>query len=135
MAVNPATSYGTDVRCVIDADAFFTAATGLDILRQDLIHRLTTDDVLGPGGVAWGRDIRRLLGAPARDLPALQAVFEEVLQRDPRVQRATVTLTATTRTGLADVRFEAVCVTALGPFDLILSVLDLTNGTITGQGI
>lgn len=133
MATNPASYYGTDIRCVTDADAFLSAATGLDILRQDAIHRITTDDVLGPGGVAWGRDIRRLLGAPARDLPAQQAAFQEVLERDPRIQRATVTITATTRGGVADLLFEADCLTAEGSFELILSVQDLTNGKITGQ--
>lgn len=133
MAANPASYYGTDIRCMTDADPFLSAATGLEIVRQDAFHRITTDDVLGPGGVAWGRDIRRLLGAPARDLPAQQASFEEVLQRDQRIQRATVTLTATARNGIADVTFEAECITALGPFSLILSVQELTNGTITGQ--
>lgn len=134
MATNPTANYGTDIRCFQDADPFWSTVTGVDLVRQDAFHRITTDDVLGPDGVAWGRDVRKLLGAPARDLPAQQAVFQEVLLRDPRIQSATVTLTATSRGGVADVQFVAECTTALGPFELVLSVQELTTATIDAQG-
>jgi hypothetical protein len=62
VAANP---YGTDVRCVFDANALWTSTTGLQAVEQDLIHRLLTDNVLGPGGDGWGYDVRKLLGMPA----------------------------------------------------------------------
>lgn len=135
MARNTASSYGVDVACVRDADALFTSVTGIDVVKQDAIHRLTTDDVLGPGGDGWGYDTRRLLGLPQSRLAGLQPVLSEVLQRDERVLTADVTLTATrTSSGLADVAIKATCTTAEGSFDLVTSVLELTSALIEGQG-
>lgn len=134
MAINEPSAYGTDIRCVTDADAFWSAVTGVDVVYQDAYHRITTDDVIGPGGVGWGRDVRRLLGASARDLAGLAPVYAQVLQRDERIQSAAVTITATRRGAFSDVRFEAICYTAAGPFSLIIpSILDLTAETIEGQ--
>lgn len=133
MSKNAPSAYGTDVLCVADADALFSSGTGIAIVRQDALHRITSDNVLGPGGEGWGKDCRRLLGMPTAKLPAQQAVFAEVLTRDLRVTSAVVVLTATRTRGLDDVRLAARCETAEGPFDLVLSVRDLTAGTIEGQ--
>lgn len=134
MATNPSANYGTDLACFYDADPFFSGVTGIESVRQDAFHRVTTDDVLGPGGVGWGKDCRRLLGMHTRDLAAQQPIYSNVLLKDERIESADVTITATTnKNGLADVRFEAICVTAFGPFDLVLSILDLTTVTIEGQ--
>lgn len=135
MAINTPSSYGTDIACVDDADAFWSTVTGLPVVYQDAYHRVTTDDVLGPGGVGWGRDVRHLLGARTGTLEAERTRYAAILQRDERIQSATVTITATRRAGgMADVRFEAVCVTANGPFTLVIpSILDLTAGIIEGQ--
>lgn len=134
MAINLPSDYGLDIACVDDADVFWTAAVGLPVVYQDAYHRVTTDNILGPGGVGWGRDCRRLLGMKTSELAAEQTAYAQVLARDERIQSATVTLTATTRGAVADVRFEAVCITADGPFSLVIpSILDLTAGTIEAQ--
>jgi hypothetical protein len=135
MAQNPPANYGLDIACVTDANPFWSTAVGLPVVEQDAYHRVTNDDVLGPGGVGWGRDVRRLLGARTSTLAAEQVMFAQVLQRDQRIQSATVAITPTRRAdGLADVRFVAVCVTAVGSFDLVIpSILDLTAGTIEAQ--
>lgn len=131
MAANP---YGTDVRCVFDADTLWTATTGLQAVEQDLIHRLLTDNVLGPGGDGWGYDVRRILGMPTRAIPGLQPVLVEVLTRDERVRTADVTLTATTTNGLADVILDVTCVLFTGKtFRYIKSIRDLTAGDIEAQ--
>lgn len=134
MATNPAANYGTDLRGAFDSDDLFTAVTGIESVEQDAFHRITTDDVVGPGGVGWGYNVIRLLGMPARDIPAQQAVYAEVLQRDERILSAAVTITATTVRGLTTVSFRAVCLTAQGPFTLIIQdINDLTSATIEGQ--
>ncbi len=134
MARNPASSYGIDIACMRDADSLFTSATGLDVVKQAAFHRVTTESVLGPGGSGWGFDCRRLLGMPASKLSTMQPTISEVLQRDDRILGADVSLTQTTTRGLADVRLKATCITAEGPFDLIMNVLDLTVGDLERQG-
>lgn len=135
MATN-ASDYGRDVLCVLDADELFSDGVGLDIVRQDALHRITTDDVLGDDGtssiliVGWGFDCRRLLGLPASQLAAYQPILSEVLTRDPRVLSADVTLTPTVTNGLADVALRAECRTVTGQtFSIVGPVsLLLTNG-------
>lgn len=135
MAANEPEAYGVDIRCFTDADPFWSTATGLESVRQDAYHRITTDDVVGPGGVGWGYDCRRLLGMPAGQLPAQQALIRAALLRDERISEADVTITTTTRTGgQVDVVLTIRCVTAAGPFDFVVSVLDLTSETIERQG-
>ncbi len=135
MAQNPPANYGLDIPCVMDGVPLLSTTVGLPVVYQDAYHRVTNDDVLGPGGVGWGRDVRRLLGAKTSTLAAEQVMFAQVLQRDQRIQSATVTITPTRRAGgLADVRFVAVCVTAVGSFDLVIpSLLDPTAGPIPAQ--
>jgi hypothetical protein len=116
-----------------DADEMFSTATGLDVVKQDAFHRLTTDNVVGEGGDGWGFDVRKLLGAPVSMLVATQPVLVEVLTRDERILSAEVTLTGTTTRGLADVRLEVNCTTAQGPFRFVKSVLDLTVSDLEGQ--
>lgn len=140
MATNPASYYGRDVACVLDADELFTEAVGIDVVRQDAIHRITTDDVLGDDGtgslmvVGWGFDCRRLLGLSTLKLTAHQPILAEVLTRDQRVQQADVTLTPVRTNGLADVALFARCVTALGPFEIVIkSIANLDASDLVGQ--
>ena len=134
MAANSDAAYGLDVKCVLDADVFWSTTTGLDLVYQDALHRILTNDVLGPGGVGWGYDVRQLLGMPTRELAAKQTMIAQVLQKDDRIQSATVTLTATVTRSMADVRFEGLCQTEFGPFPLVIpSILDVSAATIEGQ--
>ncbi len=140
MAVNLAASYGRDIACLRDSDDLFTEAVGLDVVRQDAFHRITTDNVLGDDGtgslviVGWGFDVRRLVGMNASKLAAHQPILSSVLTRDPRIDHADVTLTPTTTRGLADVQVRAVCTTALGTFPLVIkSVVDLDPADLVGQ--
>lgn len=129
MSVNAPNLYGRDIRCVRDADDLFSEAEGLDVLFQDAIHRITTDNILGGDEgiiVGWGYDVRRLVGMPSSRLAAQQPLVAEVLTRDPRIQSADVTLTATTTNGLADVMLRANCMTALGPFSIVRKVSEIT---------
>lgn len=139
MSANPASFYGRDIRCVHDADSLWSEVEGLDLLYQDAIHRLTVDDILGDDGtgslviVGWGYDVRRLLGMPSSQLAAQQPQISAVLQKDPRILSADVSLTAVTTNGLDDVQLEIICNTALGPFSLVKKVSDLVPSDLVGQ--
>jgi hypothetical protein len=133
MAQNSAYSYGTDIACLSDADDMFSEATGISVVVQDAVHAITVDDFLGPGGNGRGWDCRKLLGMKINELTAYQPIVAEVLTRDDRILTADVQLTATTTRGLADVLMAIRCETALGPFELIKSVLDLTESDIDRQ--
>jgi hypothetical protein len=135
MSLNPASSYGADVRCTTDADELWSSCEGIAVVYQAALHRITTDSVIGPGGDGWGYDARRLLGLPASDLPGYQPILAEVLTRDPRIDSAEVTLTPVLQLGaMVDVLLSAECTTALGPFSLVMPVSQLTSAIIEGQG-
>lgn len=134
MAINPAIAYGRDIACGTDADELWSSATGVAVVRQAAYHRLTNDDVIGPGGDGWGYDVRRLLGAKSSIVATISPVLSEVLQRDPRIETADIQVRAVRlASGLDDVSVRVRCTTAAGPFDLVLSARDLTTATIEGQ--
>lgn len=136
MAVNAQTEYGFDIATpgrANDADELFTEAVGLDIVRQDTIHLLLSDDFLGPGGDGLGFDCRRLIGMSDTVLVGLQPVLENVLERDDRILSASVTLTAVKNPGGAnDVLIDVTCATAAGPFTLTKTVGELTSADLDG---
>lgn len=140
MARNEPTEYGRDFRCIRDIDEFASEAVGIDVVRQDAIHRITTDDVLGDDGtesliiVGWGYDVRKLLGMPASRLQSQQPLISAKLLRDPRINSASVRLESTTNAnGLADVQLTVECLTALGPFDIVSLVSEITTTDLAGQ--
>lgn len=134
MAVNPDLSYGYDLGCYQDADAAWSSVSGTDLVRQDAFHRVTTVNVLGPGGNLWGLDCRELLGMPAHLVSRQAPAYVDVLTRDDLVLSAVVTLTPVlTAGGQADVLFSAECMTDQGPFPLVFPVSELTNEKIDGQ--
>jgi hypothetical protein len=133
VATNPSLDYGLDVACISDADDMFTEVSGVDLVAQDALHLITSDDFLGPGGDSLGFDARRLIGLNTDELIGMQSVLEQILENDDRILRAVVTLTATTRNGLADVVLEAICETEHGPFALTKSIGELTEQDLEGQ--
>lgn len=140
MAFNEPTAYGKDIRAVLDADALFSVVEGVDVVYQDAVHRLMTDNILGDDGSGgfviegWGFDCRRLLGIDTARLKAHQPILVEVLTRDPRIDSATVVLTPVRTNGLEDVELRADCETALGPFTIhIKRISELVAGDLVGQ--
>ncbi len=136
MAINDPSLYGTDIACVSDADDLFSDVTGVDLVAQDALHLVTQADFLGPGGDNRGFDLRSLIGKNTSQLASYAPIVSNVLtDGDDRILTATVVLTSTTRNGLADVQFNIHCETALGPFDLTRSVLELTEALLEGQAV
>ena len=76
MARNEPSTYGTDVACFDDADGLFSAVTGIGSVIQDAYHRITTDDILGPGG-KFGEDEAGLRQSAA----AVQALLDREAAR------------------------------------------------------
>jgi hypothetical protein len=130
MAVNPAADYGRDVLAISDADELFSDGEGLDVLIQDCLHVVTCTDFLGPGGDGRGFDVRELIGASSDELESIGPILAEVVERDDRIDSATVTLTKTTSNGLDDVALQIVAESALGPFSITKNVRDLTQSDI-----
>jgi hypothetical protein len=123
MAVNAAAAYGSDVACLVDIDELCSGLDGIDLVRQDAYHRITTDDVLGPDGDGWGYDVRKILGMPMARALMIGPTISAALTRDDRILTADVALTPTTRpNGMDDILMEIHCHTAAGPFDLTTTI-------------
>ncbi len=133
MATNPATDYGLDIQCINDADELFSEVEGIQVVAQDALHLLLSDDFLGPDGDGLGYDCRRLIGLPDSALIVLQPTLEAVLKQDDRILTATVLLTPTRNNGVSDVTIKAICETAEGPFTLTKNVSDLTEADLNGD--
>jgi hypothetical protein len=135
MASNPDKYYGLSVRCISDADEFFSTVSGIGVIAQDSIHRITCDSVLGSNGADWGIDIRQMVGAKQRELTLNQPRIIEVLERDDRIDSADVTLTDIERSpGLHDIQIELHLETALGPFDLTRLLSEITETQLENLG-
>jgi hypothetical protein len=134
MASNPSTAYGKDIACLYDADDLLSEISGLDVVKQDAMHRLLTDDVLGPGGTGWGYDCRKMLGMDPRRATVMGPILSEVLTRDDRIDTADVTITVVPgQSGLDTLLVNALCLTAFGPFDFTLDVASFSETTLTEQ--
>lgn len=128
MAANSPEAYGRDIKCIADADNLLTEAVGLDVVVQDVIHVITQEDFLGPGGDGRGIDVRTFSGLKQNDLTARQPIVAEVIERDDRIDRADVTLTEVKRPGgLLDIEISVACETTLGPFTFTRLVSELTT--------
>lgn len=125
----PAT-FGLDIGCSAlaeDADELFSAAIGLPVVLQDMRHRLLTDTVLGPGGDAWGFDLRKLLGATAGTLASYQPRIRKVVLQDPRVKSASVNILENGTGPLRSLSVTVAGMSAFGPFRLIFTLDPTTD--------
>jgi len=128
------TDFGLDIRCINDADELLSEVSGVDLVVQDAIHRITCDSVIGPGGDGWGKDIRREVGKPVSEVAKMGPVYSDVLLRDERIDQVTVNLTAIKHgDGTADIIVSVDGQSALGPFKFIRLVSDLTSNYTEGQ--
>jgi hypothetical protein len=123
---NPSAYYGSDIACINDADELWSEVSGLKLVVQDALHRITCDSVLGPKGADWGYDLHNALGAKQPDLNRLQPRLIDVLTRDDRINTADVDLTAVNAGGLVDISIHIKLDTQFGPFEdtRLLSEID-----------
>lgn len=115
-------TFGRDIYCgpaTEDADAVFSEVDGVQLVKQDLRHRLTTPSVLGPSGNGDGFfDVGSLLGSTAGTVASYQAKIKRVCLVDQRIASAAVIVTETAANGLVVTTITINCATALGPFRL-----------------
>lgn len=92
--------YGVDISCVNDLDPYFSLVGGVQVLAQDLYHRITTPPGTVPGAPDFGFDCHSLLSQSitATELSAAQSELTTQLQADERVQQASVRLSFNTAT-------------------------------------
>jgi phage baseplate assembly protein W len=109
-----------------DLDSGFTEATGINVLAQSLVRRLST-----PHGSVVGcpndcTDLRTLLGAGITnsDAQAVQSAAQTEVQRDARVLQSAVTAQYNTATKAIVLSIRIV--TAAGPFTMTLAVSSVT---------
>lgn len=134
MATNPAAAYGRDIKCFDDADAILSSAQGLDVVQQAAYHRLTNDTVLGVGGADWGFNVVKLCGMPMARVAGMPPIISAYLQKDQRIRTAAVSLQPVAAgVGLWRVILTATCITALGPFSLVLGINDVTVAILEGD--
>jgi hypothetical protein len=103
-----ATDYGVDLACFDDAPTpLFPTVTGLDLVEQDVYHRITNDSVIGwtiaddgspaldPDAENYGKDARRCLGQATTEASAaaLGPQFSAAIQRSGRIEFADVAVT------------------------------------------
>lgn len=123
-----------------DADALFSTCTGLDVVAQEIYHRMTNRTVLGPGGEDFGEDVTKWVGMDPAKLARRGPVLSEVLQRSERIDTADVKVTPSRIAGTRWAgRIEVTCTTALGPFRRVfrfnaLTVEDITNRLTEDEG-
>ena len=91
----PPTTLGITFACRDGLDAQFSLAqSDEEIVEDEVLHRMTTDKVLGstPEAQDWGRNVFRRCGATLSDGEnlALGPEYSEVLQRSPLIEHADV---------------------------------------------
>jgi hypothetical protein len=86
--------YGVDINCLNDLDPYFSLVGGIQVLAQDLYHRITTSPGTVPGAPDFGFNSIGLLsqGVTQASLAAIQSNMTSQLQADERVQTANVSL-------------------------------------------
>jgi len=121
-----AEGYGVDLLCVTDVTPRIdtTEASGLDSLRQDAFHRITSDRGSIPGAPNDGINVRRFLnkGTTPRQLRTFEGQIAQELLKDDRYAAVEVTVSAPSPKEL----FIKILITPEDPnikqFELLLAV-------------
>ena len=126
---------GIDITVLPDLSENETLAVDFDCLAQDLMNGWTQPTGIADGteeGLQWGTDIASYLnqGLTSQQLFALKVQLEVQAERDDRVEKATVQLTATDRLQLF---IKAVVYTGAGPFAFSVKVTQSTVGDLYAE--
>lgn len=124
---------GEDILCFDDVDEGFATVTGLDLVKQDVYHRLLQTTILAIDESThtvvnedFGIDVRDYLGRGLTpdDVSSIQPEIDAAIQRDERIQFSETTCTAsqTQDTNEELITISIQCETALGPFSLVIGV-------------
>jgi len=124
MAVDFADPLGADVKLLNDLDVASRWVSGTGVVRQDILHRLTTRRGALLEDPDFGLDLKGLLNAvlPPSEFAALPGQVEAEVRKDERVDSVDVRITRSAESGPAEWEIALTLGTASGPFELILSV-------------
>lgn len=121
-----AVDFGTTFLCVDDLADDMRLISGVAVVQQHVYHLLTTESLIDKED--FGIDLRKLLAAPIteKNVRVLGPTIDAIVQRDPRVETSTTTVTLDTSTNSPSLKVSVRAFTAAGPFDLVLGVSDVS---------
>ena len=108
---NPADPLGFDVKVGADLDPSGRSCSGVELVEDALLHRLSCGRLLLTGApddqVDFGEDVAAWVGEALtqEELESRSPLLEEVIRRDSRVADATVALTFQTPDDAPEVAF------------------------------
>lgn len=122
------TDFGRDTWC-LDSPRTGRLVTGTTLVAQRVYRRLITPRGMLRGGedeANFGLDLSGLIGNVSLSTGAIEGMIRGEVLKDPQVETATVTAAKSTSGAASSYSIEVSCTTALGPFDLVLEVSDVT---------
>lgn len=127
---DPGTNFGTDTSCVT-AIRTGRLASRLQLIAEAAYRRLTTPRGMLYGGedeANYGLDLVGLIGTVVNksQAAALPAQIQAELQKDERIQSVTATVSQSAQGAELTWSIQIACVTASGPFSLVLAVSGVT---------
>lgn len=118
---NPSDPLGYDVKVGTDLDPSGRSCSGVELVEDAMLHRLSCGTLLLTGApddqVDFGEDVTKWVGEALtqEEIDSRAPLLEEVLRRDPRLADVTVALSLQTLASAPLVSFtitiNAVCVT------------------------
>ncbi len=118
----PHVDYGTDTECVSDLTFERREVSGAEMMGQAMARRLTTPRGTLIQSADYGYDLRQFLKASTPSASTVNGNVENEILKDERV--ADVTAQTSFANGTLDV--DVAGVGAEGPFDLTISIGDVT---------
>lgn len=108
---SPLDPLGYDVKVGLDLDPSGRAATGLELVEDGMLHRLSQGSLLLTGApddqVEFGEDVRAWVGEALVDgeIESRAPLVELILRRDPRIANVSVVLSLLTPDDAPEVNF------------------------------
>lgn len=128
---------GIDLYCLDDLDEAGRTVSGVDAVRQAAYHRITTRALVDDDD--YGIDVRELLGNGLTDaaIANLENSVRDAVSKDPRVTPDTLDVVVSSSgvgaSGDTSITIEISAETEDGPFELVVSVNELTVDILSGR--
>jgi hypothetical protein len=120
-----ATNFGRDISCT-DGIKTGRFVSGVRLVAEALYRRFTTPRGSLLGADNYGLDLTSFLGADARVLRSLPGQAQNEALQDERINRCEVTMTTESQAGRVSATLTVECETDEGPFELQLSVSEVS---------
>lgn len=123
------TDFGTDLSCVDDLDPYMLEVSGIDVVSQAILRRLTTTRGMLIDDPDYGLNVRDYLSATmdAKELTIMQSQLEAELLKDERILSVESTASMVLRTATIKLLVEV----GEGPFSLTLAISDVSAAILS----